>query len=197
MPDLTGEVLRELLEAVGAHLNEMGAASSIVVVGGASLAATGMIDRTTKDVDVIARGMTEEGKRVLIPPDPLPRELLEAIRRVARDHALDETWMNTVVGAQWAQGLPEWLPQEIEWESFGGLEVGFVGRRSLIAFKLFAAVDQGHESAHYQDLIALAPSEVELEEAADWVSGQDAGELFPDLLNQLLEHAERDLGRSR
>lgn len=195
--DFSGKLLRELLEAVGAHLHEMGATSSIVVVGGASLVATGMIDRTTSDVDVIARAMTKEGKRRLIPPDPLPPELLAAIRRVARDYTLEEAWMNTVIGAQWAGGLPAWLPEDIAWESFGGLEVGFVGRRSLIALKLFAAVDTSHESAHYQDLIALAPSARELEEAATWVSGQDAGEHFPDLLNRLLEHARRDFGRSR
>jgi hypothetical protein len=196
MTDLSGEMLRELLDAVGAHLDEMGATASIVVVGGATLAATGMIDRTTKDVDVVARAIREEGKRTLIPPDPLPPGLLEAIRRVARDYSLDETWMNTVIGAQWTRGLPKWLPEEIDWEDFGGLEVGFAGRRSLIALKLFAAVDKGQESAHYQDLLTLAPTPEELEQAASWVREQDAGESFPDLLSQVLDHAEQDLRRS-
>jgi hypothetical protein len=196
MTDLTAETLRELLDAVGAHLDEMGATASIVVVGGAALAATGMIDRTTKDVDVVARAIREGGKRTLIPPDPLPEGLLAAIRRVARDYSLDEAWMNTVIGAQWTQGLPEWLPDEVDWEDFGGLEVGFAGRRSLIALKLFAAIDKGRESAHYQDLLTLAPTPAELEQAASWVREQDAGESFPDLLSEVLDDAEHDLGRS-
>jgi len=91
---------------------------------------------------------------------------------------------------------PEWLPDEIDWVQFGGLEVGFAGRRSLIALKLFAAVDRGPESVHYQDLLALAPTVAELESAADWVVGQDAGGEFPQLLKQVLRHVERDLGRT-
>jgi hypothetical protein len=98
------------------------------------------------------------------------------------------------VARQWSQGLPPWLPDDIAWRRYGGLRVGLVGRRTLIALKLFAAVDQSPRSVHAQDLIALAPSDDELREAAEWVETQDASEHFPALVAEMVEHVR---GRRR
>lgn len=70
----------------------------------------------------------------------------------------------------------------------GGLQVGLVGRRTLIALKLFAAVDPSPRSVHAQDLIALWPSDEELTEATAWVETQDASEHFPALVAEMVEH---------
>ena len=69
------------------------------------------------------------------------------------------------------QGLPPWISDDLTWRRFGALLIGLAGRQTLIALKLFAAVDQGPRSVHYQDLVVLAPTDEELDIAASWVRG--------------------------
>jgi len=161
-----------------------------VVVGGASLNLLGMIERATHDVDVIARasGVDGLGPADLHPGQPLPEALSRAVRKVARDYALREDWLNAEVSSQWSQGLPPTLPQDIEWRRFGALDVGLVGRRTLIALKLFAAADRGSRSVQLQDLRELTPTEDELKEAEEWVLTQDASPLFPRMVTGVIEH---------
>lgn len=61
----------------------------------------------------------------------------------------------------------------------------FIGRLDQIHFKLFAAVDQG-QGKHSQDLLALQPTQSEMETAAYWVKNQDASDLFKQLLKETL-----------
>jgi hypothetical protein len=75
--------------------------------------------------------------------------------------------------------------------------VGLVGRRTLIALKLFAAVDQGPRSVHYQDLVTLSPTPAELEAAAEWVTTQDASEAFAVMLQEVIHHVNDDTAPSR
>ncbi|HYH79912.1 MAG TPA: hypothetical protein VEX86_08940 [Longimicrobium sp.] len=119
---------------------------------------------------------------------------MRAIARVARDFSLPDDWLNTAVAAQWNQGLPPWLGDDLEWRSYDALRVGLAGRRTLITLKLFAAADQSTRSVHAQDLAALAPTDAELEDAAAWVVTQDASPEFPRLVNEIAEHvrARRD-----
>jgi len=186
--------LKELFSAVGEHLHAAGASAGIVVVGGSTLAIQGWVDRTTKDVDVIAQASTTAEGRRLHPAEPLPPALIDAVRRVARDFGLPQDWLNTEIGAQWDLGLPEGFAEEIEWREFGPLTVGVAGRQSVIALKLFAAVDQGPKSVHLQDLITLSPTPDELEKAVDWVLSQDEGVEFPALVEKMKEHVRRTLG---
>lgn len=196
MANLFSTELDEVLSAVGEHLEAAGESVAIVVVGGASLIAGRWIDRATKDVDVIARvDEVAQGGR-LIPPDPLPAALQDAIRRVARDYRLSEHWLNTEIAAQWKGGLPPGLEDEIRWKTFGTLTVGFAGRTALLALKLFAAIDRGPDSVHYQDLLALDPAREELDGAAGWVATQDAGEQFARQVSEVVEHVCRDLEQS-
>ncbi len=199
MADLDSKAIEELLSAVGAHLAEEGDSAGIVVVGGSSMALRGWVERTTQDVDVIAGAIREGGQWILLSPDPLPEALVAASGRVARDYGLPQDWLNTTIGAQWKQGLPGGFTEELEWRRYGTLDVGFVGRRSIIALKLFAAVDRGPTSVHLQDLLALAPSDSELYSAAGWVETQDAAESFPRLVRDVVEYvrASRRLPRER
>ena len=191
MLDLDSKAVEELLSALGAHLADEGHSFAIVVVGGSTLALRGWVERTTRDVDVIARAFQEEGQWVLVAPDPLPGPLVVAIERVARDYGLPQDWLNTTIGAQWDFGLPGGFAEDLEWRRYGTLDVGFAGRRSLIALKLYAAVDRGPTSVHFQDLLALAPSDSELDTAAAWVVTQDAAELLPDLVRDVVDAARR------
>jgi len=184
------ERLHVLLSAVGELLEEQGERASIVVVGGASLNLLGLIERTTDDVDVIARAPDAgaEEAPALIPPDPLPDPLQNAVKRVARDFGLEEEWLNTKIGEQWTLGLPPSFEEDLTWQEYGGLRVGVAGRQSLIALKLFAAVDRGPESVHAQDLVALSSTDAELDEAAEWVRSQDTSPIFAEQLEEVIQH---------
>lgn len=145
-------------------------------------------------MDVIARApdVGSDDTVSLIPPDPLPEALREAVVRVARDFGLNDDWLNTKIGEQWALGLPPSFENDITWQEYGALRVGIAGRRSLIALKLFAAVVRGPESVHYQDLVTLSPSEAELGAAADWVRIQDTSSVFAEQLEQVIRHVRDD-----
>lgn len=191
--DLGRDLLDELFSALGAHLAASELSISLVVVGGASLASTGLVERTTKDVDVIARADRRGNETILFPASPLPPEFLGLVERVARDYGLPPDWLNTVIDSQWKAGLPPRLAEDIRWVDYSSLSVGFVGRKTLIVLKLFAAVDQGPRSKHWQDLLILEPSGDELKAAVDWVGGQDAGLEFQQFVRDASERLQRDL----
>jgi hypothetical protein len=98
---------------------------------------------------------------------------------------------------QWSQGLPPWLAHDITWRRYEGLHVGLVGRRTLLALKLFAAVGQSVRSVHAQDLLALNPSDAELDEASAWVVTQDASDSFPRLVAEVVVEHVRAHRRNR
>ncbi|HEV3051855.1 MAG TPA: hypothetical protein VGX50_16225 [Longimicrobium sp.] len=183
------EQIEKALRYAGDLLKSEGEEVAVVVVGGATLNLLGIVARTTRDVDVIARAYREAGGKLrLANAEPFPQALERAIQLVARDLGLDEDWMNADVGKQWVAGLPPGTEDDLEWRTYGGLRVGLVRRRTLIALKLFATVDQGAGSVHLQDLLAMAPSDAELTEAAVWVRTQDAAVEFPLLVQQVVEH---------
>lgn len=189
---LDSDRLKDVLAAVGELLDAESTSAYIVVVGGASLNLLGLIQRTTGDVDVIAQAdPTEDGGPSLRPPDPLPDPLQRAAQTVARDFGLSSDWLNTVVGSQWKTGLPPEMDTDLTWLSFGGLHVGLAQRRSLIALKLYASVDQGPRSVHVQDLVALRPTSEELATAAQWVEKQDASPAFTSMIEEVISHVER------
>lgn len=196
MDNLTSDWLEELLNAVGSHLEAQESEAAIVVVGGATLSVLGIVDRTTKDVDVIAQAIRDDDDNwTLTPPVPLPEALQKAVALVGRDYGLGADWLNTEVGAQWGQGLPDSILQDTEWRRYAALWVGFVGRQTLITLKLFAAVDRSAASVHYQDLLALQPTSSELATAEEWVMGQDTSEHFPKLIQDVITHVRRHLQR--
>jgi len=186
--------LKNVFSAVGELLEAQEERVGIVVVGGASLNLRGVVERTTGDVDVIATLHSPEGESDVVraPPDPMPEPLANAVRTVARDFGLPSDWMNTDIGAQWELSPPPHLEEDLTWREYGGLRVGLAGRRTLIALKLFAAVDQGPESVHYQDLVALEPTDEEWEEAAEWVGAQDVSPVFANMINQVIRHVQQD-----
>ena len=194
--------LERALTALGELLAADGESARLVAVGGAALRLLGLVDRTTTDVDVIARVTTTDVDviarvpssargREVEHPEPLPAPVVRAAAAVARDLGLPSDWLNTEIAAQWRTGLPPGLGDDLTWLRFGGppggLELGLVGRQTLVALKLFAAVDRGPKSVHFQDLRALAPTRSELDVAAAWVRTQDESPVFGDMVDQVVE----------
>ena len=181
------------LRALGEILASQGEHAAVVVVGGTALIMQGFVARATRDVDVIAisRDPPERERKAIEAPEPLPESLLRAISRVARDYNLPDDRMNTTVGLQWKTGLPPGFEERIRWEQYDGLWLGLADRYDLIFLKLYAAADsEGPASVHYQDLMALQPTNEELADAARWVRSQDPSAPFARILDQVLEHAK-------
>ncbi len=93
-----------------------------------------------------------------------------------------------MAGMQWRAGLPPTLIEDAVWVGYRALKVCVVGRNGLIVLKLFAAADQGPRSVHSQDLIALAPTDTELLEAAAWVATQDIAPEWPRIVKEIVAH---------
>ncbi len=192
--DLHAEELEAALRALGELLAVADEPAAVVVVGGATLNLLGVVRRATNDVDVIARASRDAtGTLRLERAEPFPPGLTRGIRTVARDFGLSEDWMNAAVEAQWATGLPPGLLEDTTWRNYGGgLDLGLVGRRTLIALKLFTAADGGRLSVHLQDLRALSPTSSELESAAVWVRAQDAAPEWTSIVQDVSRHVKRD-----
>ena len=81
---------------------------SLVVCGGAALNAMHLIQRTTKDVDIVA---LMDSNDQLVDPAPLPDELLVAAKEVADTLNLPQGWLNNGPssgdGGLFRLGLPD------------------------------------------------------------------------------------------
>jgi uncharacterized nucleotidyltransferase DUF6036 len=155
----------------------------LVVCGGSALLALEFSQRTTKDVDVLAR---LDAEMKLAEAKPLSPELVQVAQSVARLLDLPVNWLNTGPSDQLKAGLPEGFADRLIAKEFGpALRVHYTGRYDLIHLKLFALIDQG-PGKHLQDLHSLNPTTEELLAAARWVATQDDGVEFPKLLRSTL-----------
>lgn len=183
----------QLLRALSEQLGRSGSQFELVVIGGSALLALGLIDRPTKDVDVVA--LREAG--VLQKADPLPADLRDARDRVARDFGLPLDWINPGPASLIDFGLPEGFLDRMATRGFGpALTVHFASRLDQIHFKLYALVDQG-AGRHEQDLRALDPTAEELLQAGRWTTTHDISPEFREMLERALRYLgveDADLG---
>jgi hypothetical protein len=183
------------VKALGEILASQGERAAIVIVGGAALIIQGLVERATRDIDIIAisHDVGESERKAIEPPEPLPESLIEAISRVARDFNLPVDWMNTTVSLQWKTGLPPGFEERVHWNRYGSLWLGVADRYDLIFLKPYAAADsEGPSSVHYQDLLALKPTRKELEAAARWITSQDPSPQFAHIVGQVLNQAKKN-----
>jgi hypothetical protein len=158
---------RPTIEAFDRRLLGLGLRFEGVVIGGSALGLMGVIQRPTRDVDI------------LVP------ELTPAIASAARDFAkaqrqagvdLQDDWLNK--GPMQLGEIPPAGWRERVQRIFGGqaLVLGTLGRSDLLKSKLFALCDRGTD---LPDCIALAPTAEELAECMPWLDLQDGNELWP------------------
>ena len=170
------------LRAFDTWLSERDLSFEAVIVGGSALALLGVIDRPTRDVDVIA-------------PE-LPEAIAEAasafaaeMRRAGQPLAVD--WLNTGPIAV-ADALPAgWKSRLRPIFTGSALNLHTLGKQELLLTKLFALCDRGTDLA---DCLALGPSASELTEAERWLLQQDASEIWPTLVSDTLDHLRARLG---
>lgn len=178
------EAADRLLSALGEQVAALGQRFELVVIGGSGLLALGLIERSTRDVDLIAlRSGDEFGSA-----KPLPTSLATARDRVARDFALPSDWLNPGPTDMLRFGLPDGFIDRLERRDYGdGLTVYFASRYDQVHFKLYALVDQG-PGKHEADLRALSPTQDELLAAARWSRLHDPSEGYERVLREVLAH---------
>ena len=181
------------IEIILAALSEQLATEGIphlamVVCGGAALNILGYVERTTRDIDVIAFvNRDRDGAITLTKAQYLQPPVLRAAGRVQRDFDLPDNWLNTAPAPVMDFGLPDGLMDRAVTGSYGNnLTIHFLGRYDQIHFKLHAAVDQSG-GKHYDDLMALKPTRKEVEDAARWTMTHDPSEGYRAVLKDFLE----------
>lgn len=173
---------RPTMEAFDRYLASLGLRFEAVVIGGSALVLMGLVQRLTRDVDV------------------LTPELPEAISAAARDFAkqqrqlggdLIDNWLNNgpmQLGDVLPTGWAERVERIFEGES---LILSTLGRTDLLKSKLFALCDRGTD---LPDCIALGPTAEELAECLPWLELQDGNELWPDHVRATVSGLGRRLG---
>lgn len=161
---------------------------NLVICGGTALIAAGLVQRATRDVDIVA--LADDVGR-LTDPAPLPAPLDIAAKEVAVDLNLPEDWLNNGPssgdGGLFRLGLPQGIAERLIWRRFGEkLTVAFINRFDQIHFKLYAAVDQ-FGGYHATDLQALKPTDEEMLAAAAWSRSHDPSDGFLVSLHTFLQ----------
>ncbi len=175
--------LTTALEALGELLQERQLSYNLVVIGGGSLLLQGLLRRPTVDLDVVALATESEYRSA----EPLPLALTQAVREVGTLFGLSESWLNAGPADLLRFGLPKGFEKRCELQRYSTLTLQLAGRLDQIAFKLYAAVDQGPTSKHFLDLQDLGASPEELLHGARWAITHDTSEPFRDQLSQALE----------
>lgn len=191
MEPLEPDRILELLSALGERLALTRTSVELVVIGGSALTILGLVERPTRDVDVVA--LLNGGE--LRSATPLPANVIEARNAVAADFGVSEGWLNSGPGDLLRWGLPDGLVERLTSRDFGStLTVHLASRLDQIHFKLYALVDQGL-GRHEEDLRALSPTPDELRAAARWTITQDPSEGFrQELLGALRYLGVEDAG---
>jgi hypothetical protein len=180
--DIDSMTLEHALTALGELLSDRGCYYEIVAIGGGSLLLLDQIDRTTKDLDLVA--LIEANR--FISADPLPQELAQAVSEVGLALDLGKDWLNAGPASLLEMGLPDGFATRMQTRNYAGLTIHLAGRLDQICFKLYAAVDQGPHSKHFADLKHLEPSEDDLQVAKCWCVTHDVSDAFESELKSLL-----------
>jgi hypothetical protein len=180
---LDHENIEELLKLLGERLSLESPQIKwhLIVCGGAALSVLNLVQRTTKDIDVIGKLIGDKINYADF--DPI---FIEQISLIAELFNLPSDWINTGPESFIKTGLPKGITKRLTTKNYGNnLSIGFISRYDQIFLKLYASVDRG--GYHVDDLIKLNPKETELLNACKWVCEQDTSEGFYILLKSMLE----------
>jgi hypothetical protein len=171
MQRLTGDLINQALEALGATLSLLGEEIEIVVIGGGNLVYSGMVKRaSTKDLDILGRMVNGD----VVKMRPVPQAFAQVVSDVAQQFYLPPDWINLGPASLLDKGLPEGFCDRLEREQYSSLVVWFAGRLDLIAFKIYAAanphVNDPNPSRHHDDLVELTPKGHELDLGLAWMA---------------------------
>ncbi len=177
--------IKNALLALNAQLKKLNKKFEIVVCGGSALSEIGLIQRTTKDVDVLGFIERKDDEFEIVRAD-FPDWLNEIISKIARDLNIPQNWMNSGPTSIVDLGLPDGFENRLMKKNYGEyLTVYYISRIDQIYFKLYASVDRG--GYHVEDLKKLKPSAEEIENAARWSMTHDVSDGYREILKDFLE----------
>jgi len=173
---------RPTIEAFDLHLLGLGLRFEGVVIGGSALGLMGIVQRPTRDFDI------------LVPE--LPPDIASAARAFAKTQRaagvdLLDDWLNNGP-MQLGDVLPVGWRERVQ-PIFEGrvLVLSTLGRSDLLKTKLFALCDRGTDLL---DCIALAPTAEDLAECMPWLEVQDGNEEWPAHVRATVADLARRLG---
>ena len=169
------------IEAFDLWLYQKSIQLEAIVIGGAALALLGVINRQTRDFDILQPNLSDE---VLFEA----KEFAKHLRNQGVE--LGNEWLNNGP-SQVAELLPKGWETRLQ-PLFNGhsLTLTTLGRPDLLKTKLFALCDRGTDLF---DCLALAPSSSELIEATPWLEMQDTNPMWPEHVKSTLKNLEERL----
>jgi hypothetical protein len=146
------------------------------------LSLLGIIDRPTRDVDVLHPDLS---------PEIAGASRVFALEMRQRGIELADTWLNNGPSSL-SEVLPNgWRHRTQPAFSGRALLLETLGRAYLLKTKLFALCDRGTDLA---DCIAFSPTAEELADAQPWVALQDANEFWPSHVETTIRDLRRRMG---
>jgi hypothetical protein len=178
------KIFRTLNEHLKVH---KGNHYSIVVCGCTALIAKGLINRKTKDVDVLGEVLIINGKIIIKKILQFPSWFIKAVYTVSMDLNMPDNWFNAGPTMQVDFGLPKGIESRLEKISYGDLlDIYYISRIDQIFFKLNHSICVGGSGYQVDDLFNLNPTQQEIFAACIWVLDQYKSEnIKQSLLNFL------------
>lgn len=145
--------VKDIAEKFDRYLQVKGLKFSGIVVGGSALVLLDIIDRSTKDFDMIE--------------DNIPQEIVDAALKFAEQENLSIYWLNSGP-SELVKHLPaHWRSTIQPLYSGDGLKLSTLSRDNLIKAKIWAYCDRTKD---YDDVISMLPSKGELADTQAWLS---------------------------
>lgn len=159
---------------------------AFLICGGSALNLAGLVERPTRDVDVL--GLVEGTEADLLAAELLPDEVLRAARTVAAEINLQDDWLNDSASVLHQMRLPEGILKRAQRREFGpALTVYVIGRQDQVALKLYAALDRAEGQRHLRDLDAIEPTRAEMEFAVRWLLDRETSLEFRRAVRKIVE----------
>ena len=181
------EQIQDALSRTGRRLALADAGEfTLLVCGGSALSLAGIIQRPTRDVDVL--GLVKAVEPAVIVAEQLPVEVTRAADLVALDLGLPSDWLNDAARDVQRLGLPPGILERAHRLEFGPcLTVLFIGRQDQVALKLYAAIDREMGQRHLKDLEEVAPTQAEMEAAVHWLLNRETSPQFREAVRFIAE----------
>jgi hypothetical protein len=171
---------RLMIPAFDAYLASRGLGLQATVIGGAALQLLGIIERPTKDCEVLVPELSTE---ILAAADDFAVS--------ASGGQLAPGWLNNGP-ASLVRSLPAAWSTRLQSLYVGAaLELRTLAREDLLRSKLFALIDRNIDLL---DCVALRPTRTELQALLPWLCDQDANADWPRYVRVVLDQLAQELG---
>jgi hypothetical protein len=173
-------MLNNAISEFDKYLSKLRLEFEAIIIGGAALSILNVISRMTEDIDCIDPEIPEEIKFASI----------EFIKLNPQFGLVPEKFLNngpiTIT-----KDLPDGWKTRTQ-IIFQGEAITFLtlGRSDLLKTKLDAMVHRGRDM---DDVIAMKPTEKELEDSIDWVLNVDGGEYWPEMVSDAFNALRKKL----